>query len=231
MTASAPVAIVAGSGIDLESVLDSTEWQRPFSDFPAIPSATAPGHAGRFTLGRCRGRTVIVQAGRLHFYEGHSFEGVVSPVDVLCGLGVATVLFTNAAGGLEPTMAPGDLLSVDRLVTWPYGAWRERPKQLEPSFVLPGPPHRGAYMWVPGPNYETRAEINAMRALGAAAVGMSAAPEIARAHRLGMRTAVISCITNNCCSPQVLTHQHVLETASRASQALAQLIVHSLPLL
>jgi len=229
MTQGAPVAIVAGSGISLDPLLDSVEWRRPFSDFPGLPEVGVAGHRGCFTRGLCQGTPIIVQSGRLHFYEGLRYNEVIRTVDVLHALGAGAVLFTNAAGGLLRDMRPGALVAIDRVTTWPYAAWRERPETVSPSWILPGLSDCGTYIWVPGPNYETRAEIAALRVMGGVAVGMSTAPELFRAHALGMRTAVVSCITNNCCAPQVLTHEHVIETARRASESLIDLIRDTLP--
>jgi purine-nucleoside phosphorylase len=231
MIAPAPVGIVAGSGIALDPVLDSTEWRRPFSDFPDVPGANVAGHPGCFTRGLCQGRPLILQSGRVHLYEGRSYDEITGAVNALHSLGVSTIVFTNAAGGLRPTMRAGDLIAVDRVLTWPYQAWKDRPKELFPTLTLPGAPARGTYVWVPGPNYETRAEIGALQSMGAAAVGMSTAPELLRARELGLRTAVVSCITNNCCAPQILTHDHVIQTARQASESLVALLRDSLPLL
>lgn len=225
----APVAIVAGSGITLDPLLDSVEWRRPFTEFPGVPQARVVGHQGCFTRGAHRGRPIILQSGRPHVYEGYSYEEVTSTVEILRGFGAATVIFTNAAGGLLPAMRPGELVAIDRVLTWPYHAWKNRPAEIHPGLTLPGLPARGTYVWVPGPNYETRAEIAALQSLGATVVGMSTAPELLRANELGMNTAVVSCITNNCCDTQVLTHEHVIQTARQASESLVRLIIESLP--
>jgi purine-nucleoside phosphorylase len=182
------------------------------------------GHAGRFVLGHCAGTRVIVQCGRLHLYEGLAYDSVVQTVDALHALGARTAIFTNAAGGLEPQMRPGDLMAANAVRLWRYRGWPDAPECLIPDFQLAGCDVRGAYHWVHGPCYETRAEISALRASRSSAVGMSTAPEMHRAQRLGMRSAAISCITNNCCTPQHLTHAHVLRTAAAASARLCTLL-------
>jgi len=224
MTARGTVAVVAGSGLDLRPLLDSIDGEREFATVDGLPSARVVGHPGRFVFGQCVGVRVILQSGRLHCYEGLSFAEATAPVAALHEFGADTVLFTNAAGGLIPDMEPGDLMAADAVRLWPYTSWKNRPESLTLDLVPSGCAWRGAYHWVHGPCYETRAEVAALRALGSGAVGMSTAPEVARAQALGMRTGAISCITNNCCTPQKLTHEHVLKTASAASARLCEVL-------
>ncbi len=219
-----PLAIVAGSGLDLRPLLDEIDEERDFREVPGLAAAGVAGHEGRFLFGRSEGARVIVQCGRPHVYEGMSFASATAPVAALHDFGVRTVVFTNAAGGLLPQMRPGDLMAADAIRVWPYSRWTERPAAVTPDFVAEDCEWRGAYHWVHGPCYETRAEIAALQVLGSAAVGMSTAPEMARAHALGMRAGAISCITNNCCRPQVLTHGHVLRTAAAASARLCAVL-------
>lgn len=225
MTAAQPaVAVVAGSGLDLRPLLDRVDREIDFAAIPALPAARVAGHAGKFIVGQSDSVPVIVQSGRLHFYEGLSFDEATAPVAVLHEFGVRTVLFTNAAGGLIPEMQPGDLMVAESIRLWPHTAWKDRPDTLDLDFMPDGCPWHGAYHWVHGPCYETRAEVSALRALGSGAVGMSTAPEVARAQALGMRCSAISCITNNCCTPQKLTHEHVLRTAAAASARLCKVL-------
>ncbi len=218
------VAVIAGSGLDLRALLDEIDEERAFADVPGLRDARIAGHTGKFIFGRSEGARVIVQSGRLHFYEGLDYETASAPVAALHAFGARTILLTNAAGGLLPNMRPGDLMAVDEIRCWPCARWRERPESLALDFVPEKCDWRGAYHWVHGPCYETRAEIAALRALGSTAVGMSTAPEILRARELGMRVGAISCITNNCCTPQVLTHDHVLRTAAAASARLCEVL-------
>ncbi len=218
------VAIVAGSGLDLTGVLDSVDRVHAFSEFSGLPAQNVAGHAGRFVDGWTGVSRVIVQCGRAHFYEGWDYPAVVRAVDVLRDLGARTVVFTNAAGGLLPDMRPGDLMAADGVRTWPYRGWPGAPGVLTPDLELAGCDWRGAYHWVHGPCYETRAEIAALRAEKSSAVGMSTAPDMHRAQALGMRAGAVSCVTNNCCTPQHLTHDHVLRTAAAASARLCAIL-------
>jgi purine-nucleoside phosphorylase len=224
----AAVGVVAGSGLDLTGLLDAIDTTLPFSDLRAMPASSVAGHRGRFIKGWCGETPVIVQCGRLHAYEGFDRGAVAGTVDALHAMGARSVVFTNAAGGLLPEMMPGDLMSADCVRTWPYRRWAGMPTAITPDFEIDGCTWRGAYHWVHGPCYETRAEIAALRAKKSSAVGMSTAPEMLRAQQLGMRAAAVSCITNNCCTPQHLTHDHVLRTAAAASARLSDLLRHAL---
>ena len=223
MTAEPPIGVVAGSGLCLTGLLDAELRTLPFPENSAAPQQTIPGHRGRFVLGTCGNRTVVLQEGRLHAYEGFGVQELGAPTAVLHNLGVQTIIFTNAAGGLRPEMRPGDLLSVNALLAWPYHRF-ELPEKQYPDISIPGCDSSGVYVWMHGPCYETRAEIKTLQRLGGAAVGMSAAPEMVHCRKLGIQCALISCITNNCCAPQVLTHPHVLQTAARASRRLTSVI-------
>jgi purine-nucleoside phosphorylase len=231
MNEAAPIALVAGSGLALESLLTEVEERRSFADIPGMTGARVPGHDGCFIRGRCGNISVIVQGGRLHLYEGHPVGRAVRSVDCLAEWGVRVAVFTNAAGGLLPDMPAGALLAVDRVSLWPCVHWPNAPQVIEPDLVIDGCDRRGAYHWVHGPAYETRAEIRVLQSLGAAAVGMSTAPELWRCRQLGIKTAVVSCITNNCCTKTHLTHDDVVATAARASARLARTLADALPAL
>lgn len=224
----APVAIVSGSGLDLSAVLDAVHKVVSFEEAGVLVGGPLAGHQRAFIHGVCGGRPVILQGGRLHCYEGLYAPAAAFPADVLAREGVETIVFTNAAGGLHPEMQPGALLAANSIVPFlpPQGSrwWDEAPSFLAPDFVVPGCDFEGTYAWVLGPNYETRAEIGALHTLGAAAVGMSTGPEMARCSALGIRCAAVSCITNNCCTPMVLTHEHVVEVSRAASDRIAALL-------
>lgn len=231
MKEASTVGIVSGSGLSLEGILDEINEETPFAEFECLSPTTVFGHEGRFIRGKCGHIPVVIQSGRLHVYEGCSPEMAGRTIDVLRDLGAASVLFTNAAGGLLREMQPGQLMSATDVYLWPYAAWSDRPESLDFDVQIPGCDHTGTYAWVHGPCYETRAEIRAMEALGLAAVGMSTAPELYRCKQLGIRTAAISCITNNCFAPGPLSHDDVLATAAKNSQRLREVVRSSLPLL
>lgn len=224
----APIGIVSGSGIELEPLLDTVTDERSFDSFPGLAHGTVVGHGHKFVFGQCQGFPVILQSGRLHMYEGLDYEGVTRPVDILYELGARTIVFTNAAGGLTPELQPGDIVGVDCVRLFRYRHWPMTPGTLHPDFVLDNVDLTGMLQWVVGPCYETRAEIRAFQQMKAKAVGMSVGPELARCQDLGMRAAVLSCITNACFSGERLTHEQVVAVAGRTSAKLQQLIRESL---
>ncbi len=217
----APLGMVSGSGIELRGLLDQVHHEQAFSEIPGLASGSVAGHAGRFLHGTSAGAPVVLQCGRLHCYEGLGYKNATATVDALHASGVKAIVFTNAAGGLLPHMHVGDWLAAGHVRPFlprsgsPW--WPSAPELLTPAFRLPECEHTGTYIWVLGPNYETRAEIRALQSLGGAAVGMSAAPELQRCNELGIPAAVISCITNNCSTPAALSHADVLEAAAAAS--------------
>lgn len=225
----ARIGIVAGSGLSLRPLLDSIEGVRPFGEFESLAATKVQGHAGRFVMGRCGRHEIVLQEGRMHLYEGHDYSALTKSVDVLHSLGVCVILVTNAAGGLQPTMEPGDLVAIHDIVAWPCKRWSPTAEKIELDFTVDGAQHQGTYAWVHGPCYETPAEIRALQSLGGDVVGMSAAPEVHRCRELGIRVAGVSCVTNNCCRPQTLSHEHVLTQAHRASGRLRELIRAALP--
>jgi purine-nucleoside phosphorylase len=225
------IAIATGSGINLESLLDSVETVVPFKDIPGLSEAELPGHRHVFIHGKCGGIPVILQCGRLHFYQGLDYAAVTRTIDVLREWGVSRVIFVNAAGGLDPSMSCGDLLAVERVRLWRYTGWDATPGVAFTDFLVPGCDWTGTFQWVHGPSYETRTEIAALQHLKSSAVGMSTAPELLRCQELGIRGAVISCIANCCYRPQILTHQEVVSVAGRTSSRIGMLLRQFLPLL
>lgn len=224
------VGFVSGSGIDLSPLLRIHDDTIPFPEVIPVHGSRVPGHSGVFYRGRCGEQEVVVQSGRLHIYEGLSYRQVVSTVDALVSFGVTTIVFTNAVGGLQPEHAPGTLICVREIQAWPFNAWRPCVETLTPTRMIQGCDCEGRYIWVPGPNYETRAEIRALQSKGGTVVGMSTAPEVQRCLELGIECAVISCVTNSCCNPQVLTHEHVIEAARAASTRLCGLLTETFAL-
>lgn len=223
------LGIVSGSGIALQDLLDSVTGERAFGDIAGLARGGVLGHEHRFVLGHCGALPIVIQSGRLHFYEGFDYESVVRPVDVMYEMGVKTILFTCATGGLAVGMEPGDLVAVERIRLWRYKGWSATPGMLFTDFVPPDCDFRGTYQWMHGPCYETRAEIGALHYLKAEVVGMSTAPEVMRCQELGIRAGVIACVTNSCCKPHVLTHDEVLSVAKRTSRRLSALIRSILP--
>ncbi len=221
---SAPaVGVVAGSGLELRPLLDTIHEELHFHDVPGLADGTVLGHQSVFLRGECAGRPVVLQCGRLHPYEGMGYAVAMRTVDTMHAWGVRDVVFTNAVGGLGAGFAPGYLVAADEVLAWPFRPYG-LPERIAPDFEVAGCDATGRYAWMHGPCYETRAEIAGLRNLGAATVGMSCAAELHRAQALGMRGAIVSCVTNICGAPGKLTHDHVLETARGASERLVELL-------
>jgi len=241
------VGVVLGSG--LGAFADALEDARaiPFADIPHFPASTVVGHSGALVVGRSRGVPVAVMKGRVHFYEGYALDQVVFPVRVLGRLGVKTLVLTNAAGAINPAFAPGDLMVVeDHINMLGNPLLGPNEETLGPRFPdmsevydrgLRGvaeaacrscsvPCHRGVYVSLPGPSYETPAEIRMFRTLGADAVGMSTVPEAIAARHMGMRVAGLSCLTNMAAgvTDRKLDHREVLETGERVKSALLEVL-------
>lgn len=196
-------AVVLGSGLgDLE--LGPASARVPYTAIPGFPRPSVSGHAGRLTLHGA----VAVLRGRAHLYEGHAVEDVVRPVRVLARLGARTLVLTNAAGAVNPAFRPGDLMLIeDHLNLTGTNPLCGSPAFIDLSEVYDADLRRaatravrglrrGVYAAVPGPSYETPAEVRMLRRLGADAVGMSTVPEAIAARRDGMRVLGLSCLAN-----------------------------------
>jgi purine-nucleoside phosphorylase len=223
------VALVLGSGLgQLADRLVHT-IAVPFQQLPDMDNPSIRGHRGTLLLGAWAEQTVLIFAGRLHAYEGHAWRRVVQPIHIARALGAEVLLVTNAAGGIRADLNPGDLMAIHAHIEWTRPAcWQvARSRHASPysprlidmlqraakrtGFALP----QGVYAQVTGPSYETPAEIRALRAWGADAVGMSTAREVQTGADLGMQCAAISCITNRAAglSAGPINHEEVLAAA------------------
>jgi purine-nucleoside phosphorylase len=241
------VAIVLGSGLGGLAERIENAVTVPFADVPGFPSATVIGHAGTLIVGRLGGKRVVALAGRFHMYEGHDAALAGFPVRVVHALGAETLVVSNAAGGINRSFRPGDLMLIrDHLnlmfrsplvgavepgdvrfpdMSAPYdeslaGQLLAGARQL--GFSL----REGVYAGLLGPSYETPAEVRMLAALGADAVGMSTVPEVIVARALGMRVAGVSCITNlaSGITDRPLSHAEVLETTRLVGERFQSLV-------
>lgn len=239
------LALVLGSGMGPVARRLRLQRQVPFAEVPGLTGATVAGHSGCLALGDWAGQRVLLFEGRLHHYEGHSWDSVVRPVELAAQLGARVLVLTNAAGGIHDALAPGSLMVLRDHIEWtrPY-CWRlPGPGGLGPARPSPYAAalrelladaarergvvlHEGVYGAVTGPCYETPAEIRALRAWGADAVGMSTAREAQAGHDRGMACAALSCITNRAAglSGGPLSHEEVLRTAAAQAERLAELL-------
>ena len=241
------IAIVLGSGLGFlgDEIADAVRI--PYASIPGFPSPTVQGHAGELIAGTLEGRGVIAQSGRFHMYEGHADAVVALPVRVFATLGVGTLIVTNAAGGIRRTFRPGALMLIaDHINTTaryplagPVLAGEERfPDMSDPydaglralarrvAAEERIPLEEGTYAATLGPSYETRAEIEMLKRVGADAVGMSTVPEVIVARARGMRVLGISTVTNLAAGlgAPTLSHAEVLATANRVKGDLARLV-------
>jgi purine-nucleoside phosphorylase len=233
-----PTAFVLGSGLGPLTERITQICSVNFADLPGLVAPTVSGHGGALTLGHWVGRPVLILCGRLHYYEGHAWNRVVRPMEILAELGVRVVVLTNASGGIRAEFSPGCLMALTDHMEWNCpNWWREHEKPASPydALLLENMSdgshrtnitlHKGVYAAVTGPCYETPAEVRAMKALGADAAGMSTAREARRAKELGMRVAAVSCIANHAAgiSPSPLCHQEVLTAVSASAEKLGRL--------
>jgi len=242
-------AVVLGSGLGAFADQLAQRVEIPYAELPFWPRSTAVGHAGKLVITP----DLVVLSGRAHLYEGHSIQHVVFGVRVLHALGVQSVVFTNAAGGINLSYAQGALVLIsdhinlqgvnpligpndDTLgprfpdMTEAYSpAYRDlaRKAGVQMGLTLA----EGVYAALSGPSYETPAEIRYLRTIGADLVGMSTVPEVILANYLGMRSLAISCVTNMAAGilPQKIDHREVLETGRQVRDALVRLLNAVLP--
>ncbi len=241
------LAFVLGSGF--QPVLERVQvaGEITYAKLPGFPEPTVQGHSGRLVLGELGGTPVAVLSGRAHYYEGHSMAEVTFAVRTLAAFGITNLLLTNAAGGINRRFRPGDFMRLTDHINWmgvnpmrgpcPPGVTRFLDLSQVYDPLLGGLLdraaktaqvrwHRGVYLALSGPTYETPAEIRAFARLGADAVGMSTVPEAIVARHLGLRVAGVSCISNQAAglSPNWLSHEEVLATAKDASRHTAELL-------
>ena len=245
------VAIILGSGLGgLASAIDDAV-RIPFADIPGFPETSVVGHEGAVIVGGLGGREVVALSGRFHMYEGHSAALAAFPVRVFHALGVRELFVSNAAGGISPKLAVGDLMVIsDHLnlmgtnpLVGPAQDGETRFPDMTDAYdpglrrvlrttaeKLDIPLQQGVYAGLLGPSYETPSEVKMLRLLGADAVGMSTVPEVIMARALGIRVAGISCITNAAAgvTGAALSHAEVLETTQRVSGAFEALVTEFL---
>lgn len=229
------LAVVLGSGLGAVPHGFVEAASVSFGEVTGLHAPSVHGHSGRIAVGTVGGSPLLVFRGRLHYYEGHTWEHVAGPVERAAEWGIKTLLLTNAAGGIRGDLDPADLmplsghLFLQRRQSPEARGRRESPYsprlldllgEIDPG-LLPG-----IYAAVTGPCYETPAEIRALRSMGADAVGMSTAFEAMTAVRLGMEVAAISSITNKAAGlvPGTLNHAEVLANAHKPAERLSHIV-------
>ena len=243
------VALVLGSGLGFLGDRVEGAVAIPYGEIPHFQASTAPGHKGRLVFGTLAGQAVAVMQGRMHHYDGHSYEDVSYAVRVLRLLGCDTLIVTNAAGCVRTDWQAGDLMLItDQIKLFSPSPLRgENLPQFGPRFpdashlytprlqqlartvaARQGLPLReGVYFYCYGPQYETPAEVRAARALGGAAVGMSTAPEVLVAAHCGMEVLGFTLLSNMAAGilDQPLSEQEVLDAAQAAQGRFSALVL------
>jgi purine-nucleoside phosphorylase len=247
------IALVLGSGLGAFADEFETPTKIPYAEIPHFPRSTAIGHAGQLVVGKVGEIPVAGMQGRVHLYEGYSAKDVAFPVRVFARMGIKAVILTNAAGGIKREFVQGQLVVIkDHInlqganpLTGPnderFGprfpdmtvAYDRRFREMT---VGEGNRNRiglyeGIYAALPGPSYETPAEIRYLRTIGADLVGMSTVPEVIAARHSGIRVLGISCVTNAAAGilDQPLDHKEVLDTAERVKGQFIKLLKIIIP--
>ena len=243
------VAMVLGSGLGFLGDQVENPIAIDYHHIPHFKASTAPGHKGRLVCGMLDGQAVAVMQGRMHHYEGYSYEEVAYAVRVLRLLGCQTLFVTNAAGGVNYSFHAGDLMLITDQIKiflesplrgenlpefgprFPDSSYLYTPKlqalAKQQARALDIDLKTGVYMYFPGPQYETPAEIRMARILGADAGGMSTAPEVITAGHCGMDVLGITLVSNMAAGvlPQKLTEQEVLDAAEAAKEKFSGLLL------
>ncbi len=247
------VGVVLGSGLGAFADTLDDRVVIPYGEIPDWPQSTAIGHAGKLAIGKVEGVTVAALAGRAHLYEGYTAKQAAFGIRTLRGLGVESLVLTNAAGGIRAEWKPGTLVllsdHINLLGQNPLSGandeslgprfpdmseaysrvFRQAAREVGASLGVELP--EGVYAAVPGPSYETPAEIRYLRAIGADLVGMSTVPETIAANHMGMRVLGISCVTNHAAGviEQKLDHREVLDVGERMKGTLIELLRRTIP--
>jgi len=240
--------LVLGSGLGI--IADEVEDPViiPYKDVPHFPLSTVEGHEGSLVIGYIHGRSVAVLKGRTHLYEGKSIEDVILPIRVFQILGIKIIILTNAAGGINNSFKPGNLMIIKDHLSFFAPSVLEGQNSLDFGIRFPDMSEvydkdlretarvvanklgidikEGIYAFSKGPQYETPAEIKALERLGGDAVGMSTVPEAITAVHGNMKVLGISCITNMAAGiiDNKLDHKEVIETANKIRQNFKNLI-------
>jgi purine-nucleoside phosphorylase len=236
----ARIAFVLGSGLGSFAERLDDPQVIPYAELESMPHSAVPGHAGELVVGEIEGVPVVVQKGRVHLYEGHSVPAVTRCVRAFAELGIAELVLTNAAGGIEAGWPIPSLMRItDHINLQGCTPLRREEARLagvydeelgarldEAARALGVELRRGVYAALPGPAYETPAEIAMLRWAGASAVGMSTVQEAAAACACGLRVAAVSTITNPAAglSKTPLNHAEVVEAGRLAADRFGRLL-------
>src|SRR5215475_9537416 len=247
------IGLVLGSGLGAfaDSLAEATGV--PYVDIPAFPQSTAIGHAGRMVIGKAGEVSVAAMQGRVHLYEGYSAQQVAFPIRVFARMGIKAVILTNAAGGINLSYSQGALVLLSDHINLQGTNPLVGPNDDRFGVRFPDMTHtysrdyrqiareeasklnitlgEGVYAALLGPSYETPAEIEHLRRIGADLVGMSTVAEVIAARHMGLEVLAISCVTNMAAGilDRPLSHREVMETGERVRSTLEALLQAVLP--
>jgi len=241
------VALILGSGLGDYAPLEGGLLMGG-GEIPSYPRSTVSGHRGEVVFARIGGKDVLAFRGRVHLYECNDLPTVLFPVALAAALGVRVMIVTNAAGGINRQLVPGDLMMItDQIDLTLHREWLPgertgcrhpfdpelRALAFEAAARRGIPLRQGVYASVKGPSYETAAEVEMLRRMGGDAVGMSTVKEVSLASAMGMRVLGISCITNKAAGTGggKLDHAEVTEVASRVRSRFADLVTECISML
>jgi len=245
------VALILGSGLGFLANEVKNATHISYKDIPSFPYSTAPGHEGKLIFGELFGKEVVVLNGRFHIYEGWNPSDIRVVIHTLKLLGIERMLITNAAGAINTSYKPGDIVLVKDVINLMFRnplrgpndedigprfpdmlgvfdrTWMEKIKSVFPDM------NEGVYLAVTGPTYETPAEIRAFRKLGADLVGMSTVPEVIACAHAGIKVLVFSCATNMAAGilDQPLSHEEVVEVANKVKERFTEVVKKALEVL
>ncbi len=242
------IGLILGSGLGVLA----DEIQNPkiisYDHIPNFPISTVEGHAGQLVIGKLEGKQVIALKGRFHYYEGYTMDRVTFPVRVMIALGVRQIIVTNAAGGVNKSFIPGDLMIIKDHINFAFDNPLIGPNDNSLGLRFPDMSNaysqnliklakkvakeknidikEGVYTFMTGPSYETPAEVKMIDTLGGHAVGMSTVPEVITAVHGGAEVLGVSCITNMAAGilDKALDHSEVIKTAEKVTEKFTRYI-------
>ncbi|OAA31395.1 purine nucleoside phosphorylase [Kosmotoga arenicorallina S304] len=246
------IGLILGSGLGYLTGQFEDAISVDYGEIESFPRSTVEGHRGRFVVGRLSGEAVIAMDGRFHFYEGHAIQDVVKPIYIFKEMGIERLIVTNAAGGINRSFIPGDIVAITDVINFSfnnpligpnkeeYGVrfpdmssvidreWLKKVERISKSADIDM--KQGTYIFVTGPSYETPAEIKAYESFGADMVGMSTVPELIAASHCKIKALAFSCITNMASGilDKKLDHHEVVETAQKVRSKFSKIVTIAL---
>lgn len=242
------IGIIIGTGLGTLTKEIEIKAIVPYSDIPHFAVSTAPGHEGNLILGKLSGKMIMAMQGRFHLYEGYSLEEITFPIRIMKEMGVELLIESNVVGGMNPNFKAGDLMIItDHInLTGNNPLIGPNDERLGPRFPDMSEPydkrlieltnriaieekigiHKGVYVGLTGPNFETPAEYRFLRLIGADAVGMSTVCEVIVARHSGLRVLGMSCITDECIPDRLepVNFRKLIQVAQKVEPNLARLV-------